>query len=81
MATMQQEREMRNLAKRIERDLKKMYGMDMGFFIVTVPFGNGSMGVSDYIGNVHRKEGIEMMRATADRLETNQTIPAAQGEA
>ena len=81
MGTPAQEYKMRRLAKHIEKDLKKMYGVDMGFFLVAVPFGDGSEGVSDYIGNIDRKDGIEALRATADRLETNQTIPAAQGSA
>ena len=80
MATLNQEESLRNLALFINMALKKAYGEEMGFMLVSCPFGQGDK-VSDYIGNMERGSGIEMLRTTADRLEKNQTIPASEGEA
>ena len=80
MATLQQEAQMRELAKVIEKKLKRMYGVKMSFLLVTQPYGEGDK-VSDYIGNLARESGIGVLRETADRLERNETIPASQGEA
>lgn len=81
MANPQQEEVMRALAKGIEEGLEMVYGRHTGFYLVAIPFGDGSDGVSDYIGNIDRTDAIAALRATADRLEKNQTIPATQGEA
>ncbi len=80
MGTPAQEDCMRSLAQGVEEGLEMIYGKKMGFVLVATPF-NQSNSISDYIGNVDRKNVIELMRQTADRLEKNQTIPATQGEA
>lgn len=79
MATLEQERQMRKLAKKLKQQLRKMYGQEMSFFLVTAPFGDGQEAVADYISNAHRADGIRMLRETADRLDQGQDIPAAQG--
>lgn len=78
MATIEQERQIRNLAKRIDRDLKKIYGEKMGMFLIVTPI-NVPNGTSDYISNIHREDGISTLRETAHRLETGEVIPAAKG--
>jgi hypothetical protein len=80
MATLQQEKKMRDIARLLEKKLKQAYGVKMSFLLVTQPYGEGDK-VSDYIGNLARESGIGVLRETADRLERNETIPAAQGEA
>lgn len=79
MATLQQEKRMRDLARLLEKKLKQAYGVEMSFLLVTQPYGEGEK-VSDYIGNLARESGIGVLRETADRLERNQTIPASKGE-
>lgn len=80
MATLKQENALRDMAKVLEFMLEEMYGQNMSFMLVTCPFGQGDK-VSDYIGNMARVSGIEVLRTTADRLEKNQTISASKGEA
>jgi hypothetical protein len=80
MATLQQEKKMRDIARLLEKKLKQAYGVKMSFLLVTQPYGESDK-VSDYIGNLARESGIGVLRETADRLERNETIPAAQGEA
>ncbi|WP_102797352.1 hypothetical protein [Bowmanella denitrificans] len=81
MATPAQEEAMRHLAGKLDMVLQSMYGTKMGFFLTVVPFGDGSPGISDYIANIGRNEAIDMLRTTADPLESNQVMPAAQGQA
>lgn len=78
MATIEQERQIRNLAKRIDRDLKKIYGEKMGLFLIVTPL-NVPNGTSDYISNINREDGISTLRETAHRLETGEVIPASKG--
>lgn len=80
MSTPKQEECMRALAQGISDGLTVIYGEKMGFVLVATPF-NESNAISDYIGNIDRKNVVDLMRETADRLEKNQTIPATQGEA
>lgn len=80
MANKYQEECMRSVAKGVNEALEMIYGQKMGFVIVTTPF-NESNSVSDYIGNIERSDVVELMRETAERLEKNQIIPAAQGNA
>ena len=78
MATLKQERELRDVAKLLTKKLRRIYGEDMGFFLVVTPF-NQNTPVSDYISNIHRESGIAALRDTADRLATKETIPASIG--
>jgi hypothetical protein len=80
MATLKQEELMRAVAQGVGEALEMVYGQKMGFVLVATPFDESNT-ISDYIGNIDRKNTIELMRQTADRLEKNQTIPAAQGQA
>lgn len=80
MATLKQEHELREVAKILTKKLRRAYGEDMGFFLVVTPFKQNEP-VSDYISNIHRESGIAVLRDTADRLETNETIPASIGGA
>lgn len=78
MANPVQEHEMRRLAKYVEKTLKRMYGIKMGFALITFPFGSDDR-TSDYIGNCDRTSMIKALRETADRLERKQDIPASKG--
>jgi hypothetical protein len=78
MATLKQERELREVARFISRKLRRVYGEEMGVFLTVTPFKQ-SEPVSDYISNIERKDGIAALRDTADRLETKETIPASVG--
>lgn len=74
-----QEEGMRKLAKATEEYLNGLYGEKMGFFICVSPYTYDS-GVADYVSNTDRRDAIEWLRETADRLEQNQDIPATQGQ-
>lgn len=78
MATLQQERELREVARILTKKLRRIYGEDMGFFLVVTPFKQNDP-VSDYISNIHRESGIAALRDTAARLESRETIPASMG--
>lgn len=43
---------------------------NMAFFLIVSPYG--APGISNYIANAAREDGIALLRATADRLERNQ---------
>jgi len=77
MATMAQERELREVAKIIKKKLKRIYGVDMGFFLNVTPMGEQE-GIADYISNVERETSIEWMKETIGRFERNETIEAAK---
>lgn len=78
MATIEQERKTRKLADRIERELKKIYGVRMGFVLVTTPFFEKDP-IADYISNIQREDAIASLKNTAERLETGEIIPASKG--
>ncbi len=80
MANLQQESELRDLATIIQITLDGMYKTEMSFLIAIQPFGEGDK-VSDYVGNMARESGIEVLRELADRLEKGQVIPASKGQA
>jgi len=75
MATMAQEREIRELGKLIEKKLKRIYGERMGFFINMTQFNQE--GIADYVSNVSRQTAVEWMQETIVRFENAEVIPAS----
>lgn len=63
------ERILRDLAAGIEQIFP-----GMGFAVIMFDFG--APGVSNYISNAQRSDMITALRETADRIESNQDIPA-----
>jgi hypothetical protein len=80
MATLIQEEKIKDLAVKITKELQEIYGVEMAFFLSMLRFGGGEACVADYISNVSRESGIDMLKTTAERLETRQVIPASQGQ-
>lgn len=54
--------------------LNEIYGGEMCFFLLATP-ANTDKGVSDYISNTRRDDGIEMLTETIQRLKSGETIP------
>ncbi len=75
-----QEEGLQVIAQVLNDTLPKIYGVQMGFFLVVTPYDTEKP-VCDYIGNAHREDAIEWLRETADRLEAGKDIPVTEGEA
>jgi hypothetical protein len=73
-----QEEGLRVIAGMLDEILLQVYGQKMGFFLVTTPFDTDDA-IADYIGNAERKESVEWMKETIDRLEKQELIPATVG--
>ena len=80
MANLVQEKALRELIKVTLSILPEFYGRDdMSAMLIVSPFGEEQ--ISDYISNMSRDSAIKVLRELADRLERNETMPAAKGEA
>lgn len=79
MSNQTQEEGLRIVANVIGDFIDKLYQQPMGFFICVTPL-NSDEGVSDYIANCEREDGIKWLRETADRIERNESIGPIQGE-
>ncbi len=73
-----QEEGLRVIAKMLDEVLEQVYGQKMGFILVTTPFDTDDA-IADFIGNAERKDSIEWMKETVDRLEKQEDIPATVG--
>lgn len=79
MATMAQDRELRELARLMDKKLKRIYGEKMGFLLIATPFREEAGAIADYIGNIERPDAIASLRDTADRLEKRATVTTPVG--
>jgi len=80
VATLAQEAQLREVAKMVDKKLKRIYGEKMGFFLNVSPMGEQER-IADYIGNTERATAIEWMKETVKRFEGGEFIPASKGEA
>lgn len=77
---MKQEKDLALLAKALDEMLPEIYETDkMGFALVVFEFHKP--GIGDYVSNADRPDMIKALRELADRLEKNEIIPAAIGQA
>lgn len=75
-----QEDQLRGIATALDEIFERqIYGKRMGFFLSVFEFSKP--GAADYISNGEKKDVIEALRETADRLEKNQVIPITIGKA
>jgi hypothetical protein len=79
MSKPRQEKGLRAIAETLDEALGFLYGERMGFALVVFAFNE--TGIADYVSNSERKDVIDAMRETAERLEKKEDIPAIQGEA
>lgn len=79
MATMAQDRELRELARLMDKKLKRIYGERMGFLLIATPFRDEAGAIADYVGNIQRPDAIASLRDTADRLEQRATVTEPVG--
>lgn len=77
MATQVQEKEIRELAKKLEKLLTKVYGYKKAYFLCVGDFENPDS-VADYVSNSQRETGIAWMKGTIERFESGQSIPATR---
>lgn len=78
MSYLQTEKIMRVMAKALEDFLdEKLPGPKKGFALIIFEFNEP--GISNYISNAERKDMIQALSETAERLERNQDIPAVIG--
>lgn len=69
------EEKMREAGRAIESIMPK----GLGFALVVFDFKNP--GIGNYISNAQRPDMVKSLRETANRLENNEDIPPATGEA
>jgi len=77
--TMYQEKDLKEIATKISNELELIYDKKMGFALLVFEFFDA--GIGDYVSNAERKDMIDALRETADRLERKQDIPKTIGEA
>ncbi len=65
---------LQDIAAVVQHAINLVFGK-MGWALIVFEFGAPCIG--NYISNAQRKEMIETLRETADRLERNQDIPPA----
>jgi hypothetical protein len=77
--SIQQEKQLRELAKMLDEALRAMYPERMGFALIVFEFHKP--GISDYVSNAEREQMVTALRESADRLEKREDIPPAIGVA
>jgi hypothetical protein len=77
--SIQQEKQLRELAKMLDEALRTMYPERMGFALIVFEFHKP--GISDYVSNAEREQMVTALRESADRLEKREDIPPAIGVA
>jgi hypothetical protein len=68
------------IAQQIDNALESAYGQKMGFFLCVTPISEGE-NVANYVSNMERESGINMLFETAERLKANEEIPVTEGNA
>lgn len=76
---MNQEKDLREIATKINYELESLYDKKMGFALIIFEFSD--VGIGDYVSNAQRSGMIKALRECADRLEAKEDIPKTIGEA
>ena len=76
---METDNHLRELAEILADVLEDIYNKRMGFGLVVFEFHK--VGVGDYVSNAERNDMIKALQELAERLEKNEVIPPAIGEA
>ena len=71
------EKIMRGIAASLEEVIEDNIGKNMGFVLMV--FKLGKPGITNYISNVQKTDIIAGLRESANKLESGQDTPAAQG--
>lgn len=81
---------LKGIADTLDMGLELAAGKRLGFALLVFPFteeeregakADGVLPGGDYVSNAQRKDMIELLRETADRLEKKEDIPPAEGSA